>query len=285
MEWIYDGGQAARNESIFEAAPFCETYGLKAMNLSGSLLRDPALLKEADKCIKAHGLHWGMLETPYDTFSEDLSDEEFEAGLETMKRWAELGAEIGAVNCYNHIWSGSNLHEYEEHREWVINRARKIFAVLDAAGIRYGCEFLGPVPLRNSFKCKFINNLAGELAIADEISPRFGFVFDTYHWYTGTNADMGELHLAAAHVDRMINFHVDDGLPERTREEQTDLERAMPMSTGVINSKLAADIFKSKGYKGLVLCEPLNLWRAKQAGRPLEDTIKEIADGYKAVDA
>lgn len=281
MERIYDAGQIGRPESVFEAAPVCEKYGITAMNLSGELLEDPTLLKEADRCIKDHGMHWGMVPTPFDAYAEDLSDDAFNKGLETMKRWAERAAAVGGLHCYNHIWNGSNIREYEAQREWVMTRAEKLFHVLDASGIRYGFEFLGPVTLQKSFRYPFINNLAGALSVADEISPRFGFVFDTYHWFCGTGADPGELHLAAAHRDRMVNFHVNDGISGRSREEQMDLERAMPMTTGVIDSKKAADLFKAKGYSGLVYLEPMAPWREAMAGKSFDETVKVWAESYE----
>ena len=284
MERIYDGGQVGRSESIIEAAPLCAKYGIQAMNLPGGLLENPEKLKETDKVIKSYGLHWGMVATPFDTYSEGLSDAEFEKGLETMKKWAEEASAVGASHCYNHIWSGSNFREYDAQREWVLTRAEKLFNILDPCGIRYGFEFLGPVPLRNSFKYPFVNNLAGALSIADDISPRLGFIFDTYHWFCGTASDPGELYLAAAHVDRLVNFHVNDGIAGRKREEQQDLERAMPMTTGVIDAKRASDLFKSRGYKGLVLCEPMNFWRAEMKDKPFEYVVKSLAEGYQAID-
>ena len=285
LDKIYDGGQVGRPESIIEAAPLCAKYGITAMNLPGELLRDPAALRETDRVIKAHGLHWGMVATPFDTFSEGLSDEAFAEGLETMKRWAELAAEVGAHHCYNHIWNGSNLREYDAQREWVVRRAEKLFAVLDGSNIRYGFEFLGPAPLRNSFRYPFVHSLAGALSIADEISPRFGFIFDTYHWYCGTGAEPDELYLAAANVDRLVNFHVNDGIAGRKREEQQDLERAMPMTTGVIDARRASELFKARGYRGLVLCEPMNFWRASMKDKPFEEVVRALAEGYAAIDA
>lgn len=280
MRPIYDGGQTGRKESVYETAPLCEKYGITAMNIPGELLEDPQKMKEADACIKAHGMTWGMIPTPFDAYAENLSDEDFAAGLETLKRWAELAVSFGAGHCYNHIWNGSNSRTYDAQRDWVLNRARRVFEVLDPLGVHYGFEFLGPVPLRRSFKHPFFNNLAGALSIADEISPRLGFVFDTYHWYTGTGGDMGEVYLAAAHVDRLVNFHIDDGIPGRTREEQQDLEREMPLRGGVIDASVPYRLFKKNGYKGLIMCEPLNFWRQKNQTCSLEEVIQDLAKGY-----
>ena len=280
MKRVYDRGQAGRKESIQEAAPLLVKYGYQAVNVPEALLEDPALLLETDKCIKSLGLTWGMTPTPADSYAENLSDADFEKSLEKLKRWAELSERIGAKNCYNHIWNGSNIREYDAQREWVLKRAERIFNVLDPHHIRYGFEFLGPVPLQRSFKYPFSNNLAGALSIADEISPRLGFVFDTYHWYCGTGGDLGELYLAASHIDRLVNFHVDDGLNGRSREEQQDLERAMPMTTGIIDSARVYRLFEKKGYDGLIMCEPLNTWRKETENFSFEEVIEAVAKGY-----
>lgn len=278
MDRIYDIGQAARHESLIETAPLLAKYGLTAVNLPGDLMAEPEQVRETKKALDANGLHFGMMPTPFDSYSEELSDEAFETGLETLKKWADLAAEVGAVRCYNHIWNGSNARQYDAQREWVMKRAEKVFTILDGAGIRYGFEFLGPVPLQKSFKYPFVNNLAGALSIADDISPRLGFVFDTYHWFTGSNCDPGTLYLAASHTDRLVNFHVNDGIAGRTREEQQDLERDLPMTTGVIDATIPTALFKSRGYDGLVMCEPM-LWD-RFGKMPLEQVLQALKEGY-----
>lgn len=280
MRRIYDAGQVGRTETVFEYAPYCEKYGVNAVNLTSRELASPEVFREADKCIHAHGLTWGMLNMPIDSFSEDLSDEDFAKGLETLKRWADMTADSDAKHCYNHIWNGSNLRTYKEQREWVIERTQKIFEVLDPYNIHYGFEFLGVVPLRNSFKYPFFNGITGALSVADAVSPRMGFVFDTYHWYTGHDCDMGDLYYAAEHVDRLVNFHVNDGIAGVPREKQEDMERAMPMTTGVIDSKAAYDLFKSRGYEGLILCEPMTLWKNEMKDKTIEEVVKALAEGY-----
>ena len=151
--------------------------------------------------------------------------------------------------------------------------------MLDPYNIHYGFEFLGVVPLRNSFKYPFFNGITGALSVADAVSPRMGFVFDTYHWYTGHDCDMGDLYYAAEHVDRLVNFHVNDGIAGVPREKQEDMERAMPMTTGVIDSKAAYDLFKSRGYEGLILCEPMTLWKNEMKDKTIEEVVKAALRG------
>ena len=280
MRKIYDAGQVGRTETVFEYAPYCEKYGVDAINITSRELASPETFREADQCVKAHGLSWGMLPMPMDAYSEDLSDEDFAKGLETLKRWADITADSDGKHCYNHIWNGSNARTYDAQRECLLERARRVFEVLDPYGVHYGFEFLGVEPLRKSFRYPFFNDLTGALSIADEISPRMGFVFDTYHWYTGSDCDMGDLYYAAAHIDRLVNFHVNDGIAGVPREKQEDMERAMPMTTGVINSRIPYELFKKRGYEGLILCEPMTIWRNEMKDQPLEEVVKALAEGY-----
>ena len=74
MRKIYDAGQVGRSETVFEYAPYCEKYGVTAINLTPRELASPEVFHEADKCIRAHGLTWGMLPMPMDAYAEDLSD-------------------------------------------------------------------------------------------------------------------------------------------------------------------------------------------------------------------
>lgn len=284
MDRVYDGGQCGRRESVFEFAPVLEKYGITAVNIPSDILKDKETFAEADRCIRAHGLHWGMLPTPVDSYDENLTDEKFAEGVETLKRWADIVSDAGKINCYNHIWPGSNKRVYKDQREWLLDRAGRITTVLKDAGIRYGFEFLGPVPLQESFRYPFSNNIVGALSVADELGGYPGIVFDTYHWYTGSGANEGDLYLAAVHQDRIVNVHVEDGIAGVPREKQQDLVRAMPMTTGVIDSHFAYGVLKEYGYRGLVMCEALTPWRGEMEKKTFEEVVRELKEGYDRVE-
>lgn len=82
----------------------------------------------------------------------------------------------------------------------------------------------------------------------------------------------------------MSNYHVNDGRPGRTFQEQQDLERALPLETGVIDAALPYRLFKENGYRGPVMCEPMMPWSLNADGKSLETIIKAVAGAYQRLD-
>ena len=285
MLTIFDPNVNGVKGTVAEIAPLAKKYGLGGISVPGALLENPAEAMEAAKLVQDLGLSWSLLPTPADFYTETLSEEAFDAAIEKFKRTAALGAEMGVRFCYNHVWNGSNLRKEDAQFEWVLGRIRRVFEVADANGIRYGMEFLGPVPLQKSFRYPFFNSLSGILALADEVSPRCGFLFDTYHWYCGSNQRIDEAYLASRHVDRMVGFHVNDGVIGRTREEQEDMERRMPLSTGIINAALPYRLFSQAGYDGPMFNESMRPWSENREGRTLEETVAAVAGNYEKLRA
>ena len=271
------------NKSVQELAPLVAKHGIKAINPPKEVLEDVKAAREAAKCAYDNGLKWGLLPMPVDFFSPDVTDEAFDAALEKLKVWAESGQRMGVKNAYNHVFPGSNEKEYDENFTWHAIRLSQINRVLSAHGIRYGLEFLAPWDLRKLFKHPFTHTIAGVLAIADSVSCDIGVVFDTYHWYTGGyNPD--DLFYAAQHVDRMVGFHINDGVEGRPLEEQEDMTRAMPMTTGIIDAIKPYKLFISKGYTGPVVIEPMFPTYKRFMHIDAEDVVKEIAACYKRME-
>ena len=269
-------------KSVQELAPLVKKYGIKGINPPAAILEDRKKAREAAKCAYDNGLKWGLLPTPVDFLVPDTTDEMFDAGLEKLKVWAETGEKIGVKYSYNHVFSGHNERDYNENFEWHVIRIRQINKIMTDHGIHYGLEFLGPWDLRNSFKKPFAHTIAGILAIADAVG-QVGFLFDSFHWYTSSN-DLDDLYFAAQHTDRMVGFHINDGIAGKTREEQLDLTRAMPMTTGVIDSALMYKMFRDKGFTGPVIIEPINPSYERFVKMEAEEVVKEIAEAYNRLE-
>jgi sugar phosphate isomerase/epimerase len=228
-----------------ELVPLIKKYNIEGINPSIEILEDRSKARHAMNIVLNNGIRWGLLPTPVDMLSPNINDEQFDKALEKLKFWAETGELIGIDRCYNHVFPGHNEFEYEENFERHIIRIRRINHILSACGIHYGLEFLGPRDLRDSFAKPFVHTLAGVLALADTVDPSVGFVFDTFHWFTGGNND--DLYYAACNVERMLCFHVNDGIAGKGPDEQFDMDRAMPMTTGVIDSLKAYKLFYNAG--------------------------------------
>ena len=108
--------------------------------------------------------------------------------------------------------------------------------ILEAHGIRYRLEFLGPHEL---FPCRRTRLFTRSTACSrspDAAGGYAGVVFDTFHWYCSTNGDRDTaLHGAARRSPRAAARQ--RRCARRPLDRQRDLERRLPMETGVIDSR------------------------------------------------
>ncbi len=270
--------------SLNELVPLAAQHGFGGISVPRAILEDPRQAVEAGALVRDHGLQWGLLHTPVDFFAPDVTDDAFEEALKIQAEWAAIGAGLGVQYAYNHVWPSSPTKEFDENFEWYVRRLERIQAVLADHGIRYGLEFLGPHELRTQHEHPFVHTISGVLAIADAAGSQAGFLFDTYHWYCGSRR-LDDLYFAAQNSHRMVNVHLNDGIAGRAPDEQRDLERAMPMTTGIIDAARVYQLFEASGYAGPVMCEPMRPSTDRFASMPAEEAVSEIAEAFEKVEA
>lgn len=268
--------------TVQEIAPLAAKYGFEGTGVPQEILLDRRKAEEAAACVRDHGLKWGLLHTPADYFHEGVDEDRFEQALETQREWADIGERIGVRYAYNHVWPSSAKREFAENFGWHVSRLERIQAVFADHGIQYGLEFLGPYELRNQHEHPFVHTISGVLAIADAAGGETGFLFDTYHWYCGSRR-LDDLYYAAQNHHRMVNVHLNDGIAGRKPDEQRDLERAMPMTTGLIDAAMIYRLFEKNGYAGPVMCEPMRPTTDRLAKLPAERAVAEIAGAFQRV--
>ncbi|NLT73747.1 MAG: sugar phosphate isomerase/epimerase [Chloroflexi bacterium] len=269
--------------AVRELAPLAARYGFEGISLPAAALTDPRAAAEAAACARDYGLKWGLLATPVDFFHPSVEGPALEEGLRTLDRWAATGERLGVARAYNHVWPSSPDKPFAENMAWHVERLERVQAVLRDHGIHYGLEFLGPYELRARDSHSFVHTLAGVLAIADAAGGYTGFLFDTYHWYTGSRR-LDDLYLAAARCDRMINVHLNDAVAGLAPDQQRDLIRAMPMTTGMIDAAMIYGLFRDWGYQGPVMCEPMRPTTYRYATMAAEDSIAEVAAAFARVE-
>lgn len=257
-------------------------HGIGGIGVHSILLDDePAALKTA-KRVWDLGLKWGMMPNPVDFYNPDVDDRTFDSGIETLKRQCNVAKKMGVQYAFDYILSSNMDRPYEANFDWHLRRLKRLQQVFDDHGIFYGLEFLGPRDILNRYKHEFIHTITGVVALADAAGGKAGFLFDTYHWFC-EGARMDDLYFALHHTDRMYGFHINDGIAGRTREEQKDQERAMPLTTGVIDSSLPYRLFLQNGYAGPVICEPLQPSNARFQSMTAEECVIEFSEAYKRV--
>ncbi len=278
MKKILDANLLGIKGELSELAPLAKVNGFDAIGVPAGLLDNPTAAIEATKMIECLGLSWGLLPTPADFFAENVDENAFEEALETLKRWAALGEKMGITRSYNHIWPASH-RPFEENFVWHVERLQKLQQVFQDHGIAYGFEALGPRELREMAPHPFVHTLAGVLAIADAAGGYTGFIFDTFHWYTGSRRP-DDLYFALQNTHRLVNIHLNDGIAGRTPDEQKDLERALPMETGVIDSRSIYQLFERSPYTGPCVLEPMMPTTTRFAVTPAAEAIAECRAAF-----
>lgn len=260
-------------------APLCRQYGIPALSATHAVLEDERAAQETAAALRDNGLSWGLMPMPADFYSWELDDDAFQAALKTLERRAALAEKLGIRHAYNHVWS-SGPREFDENFEWHVRRVRAVSAILRDHGIRYGLEFLGPHELLSLQAHPFVHTLGGVLAIADAAGGYAGVAFDTFHWYCSSNGDPDVLLYMEQHIDRLVMLHLNDAVAGVPFDRQHDLERRLPMETGVIDTREILARFRKKESDALYMIEPFEPGRTHFHALAPEDAVREAAEVF-----
>lgn len=270
--------------SVRELAPLAARYGIQAISATADLFEDAALARETDAVMKDNGLKWGLLPMTADFYFWDLSDEAFDDGLKRLAQRAAIAEKIGVTHAYNHVWPTS-FREFDENFDWHVRRVKAVTEVLNDHGVQYGLEFLGPHELRTWQKNQFVHSLSGVLSIADAAGGKAGIAFDTFHWYCSTNGCPDDMIYMAQHTDRLVAVHLNDAVAGVTYDQQKDMQRRLPLETGVIDSRDILRRFKATENDSLFMIEPFEPGRTNFHAMPAEDAVRTAAEIFAKVEA
>jgi len=179
-------------------------------------------------------------------------------------------AGIGSVGT----WLRPMHEDLTYRRNWVlhVSRLSLVSEVLADHGIRLGLEYIGPKTFWSTERFPFIHSLseAREL-IADTGATNVGLILDSYHWYTAGES-AGDLQgLTDADI---VSVDINDARADRERDEQMDLDRRLPGSTGVIDLDGFMAAVRAAGYSGPVKVEP---FMASLAEQPIDDVLADVS--------
>ena len=151
--------------------------------------------------------------------------------------------------------------------------------MLKEKGILFGLEFLGPKKLRKGVKHEFIHDLDGMLKLCDAIGTgNCGILMDAWHW------DMAEQKFEDfdkfTSPDMIVCAHIMDAPANIPADEQDDIVRRLPGTTGIINIEAFFAGLKKVGYEGPVLVEPFEAFLSMI---PLEESLKIVAQSFDRV--
>ena len=260
--------------------PLAAQCGFDAVTFPLWEIGSAAQARAAAALVSDHGLRWGQMPMDIDIMRE-CPDETCAADLETLRRQMDLAATAGVTRYYNHVWPGSNERPYDANFRWCVDRFGPVFEAARARGIKSGLEFLGPKTLQDSFSHPFIRTLEQILTLADAISPEVAVHFDTFHWWT-SHTTLEKIGLLGS-GDRVVGVHLNDGRAGRDRDHQMDLERELPLATGVIDSVAAVGALHELGYDGPAWIEPFEPAGSRLRAMPLENALQALADCLREV--
>ena len=270
--------------SIAELAPLAAKHGIQALSIPPAVIDDPAAAKEAAAIMQDNGLKWGLMPMTADFYFWDLTDDAFDEALKALAKRAAAAEKLDVTHAYNHVWSAS-FREFDENFDWHVKRVRAVSTVLHDHGVHYGLEFLGPHELRSWQKHEFVHSLAGVLAIADAAGGKAGLAFDTFHWYCSTNGCPDDALWMAQHTDRLVAVHLNDAVAGVPYNEQKDMQRRLPMETGVIDSRSILARFKAQPNNALYMIEPFEPGRTLFHAMSAEEAVRTAAEIFAKVEA
>ncbi|MDB5326525.1 MAG: Xylose isomerase domain protein barrel [Phycisphaerales bacterium] len=262
----------AEPATIEALADLAVRHGYGGVDLPRHAYASSEAADHARAVIEKAGLRWGLFRLPGSFLDSD--EAKFAAEMEQLAAVAPLVARAGCRATYQHVWPASDTLDYAANAAAHVSKLHRMMAVLDPHGIRMGLEFIGGTEKRRGHRHEFAYTLPQILALANAAGPGVGLIIDAYHWWTsgGTLDEVRQL----PDIGRIINVHLSDGVAGVPRDEQLDLVRAMPASTGLVDIPGLLSILRDRGYDGPVICEPFDPARKQFTAMPPDAVAGEV---------
>ena len=235
---------------------------------------DQGAIREAGAAVAERGLRWGVAGLPVDLtapateFTRQVSD--LPATLDVL-----TAAGIPSVGT----WVRPMHDALTYRRNWVlhVSRLSLVAEVLADAGLRLGLEYVGPKTFWSTERFPFIHSLSEvrEL-IADTGAANVGVILDSFHWYTAGETATDLVGLRDAEI---VSVDINDAPDDRDRDEQLDLDRRLPATTGVIDLAGFMTGLRDAGYTGPVKVEPFLTSLSEQ---PIDDVLADVSSRLDA---
>lgn len=246
-------------------------HGFGGVDPDLSYFRDlgsTSAIAEHAAAVKERGLNWGIAGLPV---ALTAPAEEFRASLASLPETLGLLSAAGVTSVGT--WVRPMHDELSYRRNWVlhISRLHLVADLLADAGLRLGLEYIGPKTFWSTERFPFIHSIGEALELIAEVGrPNIGLILDTYHWYTAGESAIDLVGLTDADI---VSVDINDARDDRQRDEQQDLDRRLPGSTGVIDLQGFMDAVRAANYSGPVKVEPFMKSLAEQ---PVDDVLADV---------
>lgn len=254
------------------AIDLAEKHGFGGVDPDLGFLRSldgTTAVAEHAAAVRERGLSWGIAGLPVPLTAPA---EEFRAALADLPATLELLSAAGVTSVGT--WLRPMHDDLNYRRNWVlhVSRLSLVTELLADAGLRLGLEYIGPKTFWSTERFPFLHSIGEARELIAEVGrPNLGLILDTYHWYTAgeTAADLAGL----ADAD-IVSVDVNDARDDRERDEQMDLDRRLPGTTGVIDLAGFMAAVREAGYTGPVKVEP---FMKSLADQPVDDVLADVS--------
>ncbi|GAB3914628.1 sugar phosphate isomerase [Microlunatus endophyticus] len=232
-------------------------------------LGSKAAIAEHAASVQERGLSWGISNVPV---ALTAPAEEFRASLDGLPETLGLLSAAGVTRVGT--WVRPMHDDLSYRRNWVlhVSRLHLVADLLADAGLRLGLEYIGPKTFWSTERFAFIHSIGEALElIADVGKPNIGLILDSYHWYTAGESAIDLVGLTDADI---VSVDINDARDDRQRDEQQDLDRRLPGSTGVIDLAGFMDAVRAAGYSGPVKVEP---FMKSLAELPVDEVLADVS--------
>ena len=210
-------------------------------------------LAELVENMKAHNLVWGASGLAVEFRADEGT---FRAGMQKLPTFADALKRAGASRVGTWISPTHGRLPYVANFRRHAGRLREVASVLGDRGIRFGLEYVGPKTSWTASRYPFIHTMGEMRELIAEIDRKnVGLVLDSWHWYTAGETPAEIRGLTNADV---VACDLNDAPRFIPVDQQRDLVRELPASTGVIDVKGFLSALSAIGYDGPVRAEPFN---------------------------
>ena len=238
-----------------EALRMADQYGYEAI-----ISMPKQLMQWSEKELNAFNkerlkknISWGSTNLPIE-FRKD--EETFKKGLADLPKYAEVLQKAGSTRMNTWILPMHPNLSYTPNMKQHADRLGQCARILDDYEITLGLEYVSQKTTIATQRFPFIRTMSETAELIENInSPNVGYVLDAIHWYCAedTADDIKKLR-----PEQIVTVDLNDGKAGLTRDTLLNLERELPLATGIIDLKPFVQALVDIGYDGPVRTEPFN---------------------------
>jgi sugar phosphate isomerase/epimerase len=277
---IIPGAVGVKDLNLQESVSFAGRHGFENVMIN---------IREVHELAQQHGIDYVV-----DLFGEygvkpggwglpvSWSDDEKRAqGLEELPAFMETANAIGCTGATSGIGPGFDDGTFDERFERAARQLGEVASVLEQGGCRLGLEFIGTPSYRARWQHAFIYDLDGAMQLIKAVgSPALGTLFDVWHhWVSGGTPEQ----IDALTPNDVVLVHVNDAPTGLTIEEQIDIQRTLPMETGVIPAPEMLKRLAGIGFDGPVMPEPFSATLDELAAKDADAAGTKVKESMDAL--